>query len=862
MLDIKLDISGFNDWTSQQTLLEGSVPFPKGVVFEPALLRLLCNGKILTSQFEVTARWPDRSIRWCVVSVYKPEGFALTDEIYVQAGATVQASSQAVSIEESASEFSVQQANCRHQLAKDRVSIATFRDADAQEPAWVSGFEVTTASGLLTPQVSSLECLTKQDAAFALFRYQGFFQQYPHLHFALELRFYPGNVLHCRYVLHNQGRALHPGGMWDLGDQGSIELNHVRLLVKGQAEECVLQSHPSMEFYRSEPLQLVQHSSGGANWQNQNHIDKSGIVLITTNGFTLNGEQVGDQAQLSRAEPIVYAQNNLGLVLAAPAFWQKFPNAILLSKTELTISLFEGTEGFTTELQGGEKSSRELWFAFPPKAPAHQADAAVIAINSLRWVYQPARLTVSAAYTAQTQVLPWFKREGSALLDTCILPVEHFFQKREQIDEYGWRNFGDIFADHETLYQPADETPYISHYNNQYDAIGGFCRQYLLTGDQRWFELMDDLARHVTDIDIYDTDNDRDEYNHGLFWHTDHYLPAHTSTHRTYSRCNLENGRYTAGGGPGPEHCYTTGLTLHYCLTGTEASKRAVVNLAHWMIHYHEGAEHFFARLLAVKNNELNRLLQFIRKQTTLPYAYPFTRGTGNYITALLDAFALTEDPSYLSRVEHIIRSSVHPADDIASRDLGNIEASWSYLIYLTSLVRFLDVKAGLTQFDQMFFYTRASLLHYASWIAEHEKPFLTEPAKLEFPNDTWAAQDIRKAFVLYHAGRYARNQAEYANFQHQSAAFLAQTIAHLSQSDTLHFSRIQIVLLQNYYVVNADKTEFDLPNEQQYINFGAMPTTSLVKELLNVIGQSCKALLLLRPKLEWSWLKRRFNLS
>ena len=74
---------------------------------------------------------------------------------------------------------------------------------------------------------------------------------------------------------------------------------------------------------------------------------------------------------------------------------------------------------------------------------------------------------------------------------------------------------------------------------------------------------MDDLARHVIDIDIYHTDKDRDEFNGGLFWHTNHYLDAATSTHRTHSREHQKIKPGGCGGGPGLEHLYTTGLLYH-----------------------------------------------------------------------------------------------------------------------------------------------------------------------------------------------------------------------------------------------------------------------------------------------------------
>ena len=43
--------------------------------------------------------------------------------------------------------------------------------------------------------------------------------------------------------------------------------------------------------------------------------------------------------------------------------------------------------------------------------------------------------------------------------------------QREVIDEYGWRNWGDMMADHETDgYVQSWDVP-ISHYNNQYTGI-------------------------------------------------------------------------------------------------------------------------------------------------------------------------------------------------------------------------------------------------------------------------------------------------------------------------------------------------------------------------------------------------------
>ena len=167
-------------------------------------------------------------------------------------------------------------------------------------------------------------------------------------------------------------------------------------------------------------------------------------------------------------------------------------------------------------------------------------------------------------------------RDCLALINTAITGPFSFFERREISDEYGWRHFGDLYADHEAVGHQGT-VPLISHYNNQYDAIYGLLIQYLRSGDGRWFHLMRDLARHVIDIDLYHTEEDRPDYNGGLFWHTDHYTDAATATHRSYSRTYRDRrGGSRYGGGPSNEHNYTTGLLYYYYLTGDAAAREAV----------------------------------------------------------------------------------------------------------------------------------------------------------------------------------------------------------------------------------------------------------------------------------------------
>src|SRR5262249_30947404 len=98
----------------------------------------------------------------------------------------------------------------------------------------------------------------------------------------------------------------------------------------------------------------------------------------------------------------------------------------------------------------------------------------------------------------------------------------------------------------------------------------------------------------------------------------------------------------------------------------------------------------------------------------------------------------------------------IHPADDIAVLNLLDVENRWSYTVFLSVLCRYLDLKAEAGQLDFAYAYARASLLHYAAWMERHERPYFDQPDKLEYPTETWAAQEMRKGNVLRLAARYA----------------------------------------------------------------------------------------------------------
>ena len=235
------------------------------------------------------------------------------------------------------------------------------------------------------------------------------------------------------------------------------------------------------------------------------------------------------------------------------------------------------------------------------------------------------------------------------------------------------------------------------------------------SGDLRWWTLMDELARHVSDIDIYRTTEDKAAYNNGLFWHTAHYTDAGRSTHRTYpATANV------AGGGPSNEHNYSTGLLLHHLMTGCQPSRTAALLLAKWVIDMDDG--------------RLTPFRWFSREDTGLASSTRSTeyhgpgRGAGNSVATLLNGYRLTTEWQYLAKAEALIRRCINPADDLESRALLDAENRWSYTVFLQVLGRYLDEKTAWAQLDEPYAYARASLMHYAGWMPSMSIPSWMPP--------------------------------------------------------------------------------------------------------------------------------------
>ncbi len=778
------------------------IPFPKGCLFKEDEITLLGpDQKSIPCQTQVLWRWPDESIKWLWLDFLANVG--AYQQVYYK---LVLTSSRKTSSASGLMNIQAKEDHLKIDTGKVILHIPTQIFAPFHRVETKSGLVSEHSRMVFTDKLNNKYMPCIENFAIestgplkTVIRFQGDFCSPTGKElvcFLARLILWAGcSFCKLDFTVHNPKAARHPGGLWDLGDPNSVLFEDLSFHIALEAQKTPIAKWTDQfgQPLQAEPncfLTIYQDSSGGENWQSPSHVNRFGKIRRSFCGYQVY-QGVKEIKTGRRAQPVVgLFSEDKGIVATVQKFWQNFPKSLEVFKDTLTIRFFPKHYKDLFELQPGEQKTHAIFLDFAPKGDA-----------PLAWVHSPLLPQLLPDWYAETKVFPYLTpitedthKGYQSLMQQCIEGPHSFFAKREVIDEYGWRNFGDLYADHENLYYDGPK-PVISHYNNQYDAIYGFILQYVRSGDRRWWELAQDLARHVIDIDIYHTKEDKAAYNGGLFWHTDHYTDAFTSTHRTYSRKTMERkGLKDYGGGPSNEHLYTTGLLYYYLFTGDSMAKEAVIGLANWVIDMDDGNKTIF-RFLCRDSTGL------ASKTGSFTYHGP-GRGCGNAINALLDAFILTNDRKYLEKAEQLIRRCIHPKDDLDSLNLvSDPEHRWYYTAFLQVLGRYLDFKLETGELDYMFCYARESLLHYAKWMLKHEVPFKSMLDIVEYPTETWIVMDMRKSNVFDYAAKYEKDKELRQQFLAKAKFFYHTCLRDLEEFDTKIFTR-PLVMLMSYGIM------------------------------------------------------------
>jgi hypothetical protein len=773
------------------------MPFPKGLVTSlDGCALIAADGHAGPVQAEVRERWSDGSVRWGLMhGLVDWAGDETRCGLDLAAGAAVRP------------------ADTRRRVVAERgldgavvVDTGVTRFVCAAGPAFpFARVQNRTGQDLLNATASGLQIVdadgqrgevviesvdVEHDGPLCLsIRWRGRLARGPSAHWLdLDARgqFFAGlPTVRLAVTIRNPRAAQHPGNFWELGDTGSAVIREARLVltlagsgairVQGSVEA----EAPLVPF--ETPFELYQESSGGPLWDSPVHVNRDGRVPMRFPGYRLTSGSAVTTGR--RASPVVaLTSGDVYVAVAAPGFWQNFPRAIEVRDQAVIVGLWPGQSPDVHELQGGEQKTHDIVLAF---------DRDPVCETPLDWCRAPALVRADPDWYCSSGVVPYLVPERAdscveyrTLVRAAIEGNDTFESKREGIDEYGWRNFGDLYADHEAV-RASNAAPFVSHYNNQYDAVAGFAVQFFRSADPRWWTLMAELATHVVDIDLYHSLEDRTAYSGGPFWHTCHYVDAGRSTHRSYPQAPG-----VSGGGPGNEHNYSTGLLLHHFLTGDPRSREAVEQLADWVLRIDDGRR---SRLRWLDRGDTG-----LASATREPGFHGPGRGAANSIAALLDGYRVTGRAIYLDKAECLIRRCIHPDDDIDERGLLDAETRWSYTVFLQVLCRYLEESAERGTRGATYAWARESVLRYARWMALRERPYLDAPEQLEYPTETWAAQDMRKCEVLLRASLLGRDDDERRLLRDRAAFFFHTSLRTLGQMTTRTLVRPVVILLTN----------------------------------------------------------------
>jgi hypothetical protein len=770
------------------------VPLPKGTFWPEQKLQIVTeSGVNVISNVTPSSLWHDKSIRWCQIDGYSEQSnaqkyfitksqatlFKKQDCVFEKDGAFI-LKSKDLTLRVSTDTFlSLKQITNTTSLPLELSPVFSLKDVETKFTL-INSTLFTKTSSCNKPLYAKLKQQYKTEL------------NTPKKHLLVTVEYkldYVTNQLKINLSVHNPMPLIPDNDQWDLGNENSIELSQFGLkiaLPEGSFSVANTNDdrHPFKPF---EQWSLVINNSGGENWASKNHIDKHGVIPQKKRGAVVvevDNKQTHTYTELRPSLAFNLSDEAQRFAINIDNMWEKFPLEVSVLHDQMDINFCETKTDSGIELQPGEIKFHSLAIDLV------QAD---LTTNAKKRAPTP---TLNPDIFCKANTIPWLTKSISqsplsSIVDLGLTGERNFFAKREAVDEFGWRNFGDIYADHEAVGHKGGDI-FVSHYNNQYDPLQGFLKQWVITGNPKWKQLADDLFEHIVNIDIYHTELDKQEYNGGLFWHTDHYVEAETATHRTYSK-RQQKGVYedhAGGGGPGSHHCYTSGLALYYQLTGNESAKSAVIKLGNWITCFFEGDGTLLGSLLQYRNKAIVR--------NPLTGRYPLDRGVANYVNVLLDSYELTANRHYVERASSIITQTFDASDVVAERNFQDIENTWYYIVFMQSVAKYLWLCETVYGIDHDYAIIKKSFLHYVEWMATQEQPYLVNHQKLEYPNDTWTAQDLRKIMVLKIALNYSDTPHLKALIQQKVDVLTQYVEGKLCNSDEKECTRVLALVMQN----------------------------------------------------------------
>jgi len=269
----------------QNVPLTTGLDLPKGLLHDSDGLAVRTpGGELLKLQSTPSARWSDGSVKWTLLDYVAPEVSSETSNWRV-----VRTEEASTSATDPAATFAGETIGLR----LDGNTVVVRRGVQETRLHFVL---TSTHGQKLQPKISHCRIECEGPVRWTVV-YEGEFPNSRGLRFAIRVSTFQstGNVK-CDVKLHNPNRAAHKGGLWDLGDAGSVSFDSFHVECQRSTPSSTL--HWKAEFDHAEcssgggSLSIYQDSSGRDNWQSENHANATGRVprtsLISSDGSRLS----------------------------------------------------------------------------------------------------------------------------------------------------------------------------------------------------------------------------------------------------------------------------------------------------------------------------------------------------------------------------------------------------------------------------------------------------------------------------------------------------------------------------------------------------------------------------------------------
>ena len=316
----------------------GGVPLPRGFAGENDQWMLVtADGTPLPLQTRVTDRWPDGSIRWLLVDTQVdvragettvPLRLRLLEAEGGRSGAGPSRraeASPAMEIKAGAYTFSLD-TQCPAIVAAvsgpdGRIydgSAAEIRLLGAAGERWAIEWNATRIESSGSVRVATVTEGTARGPNGRL------------LSLFMRFDFFSGHaVARMRLTVRNPSRAAHPGGIWELGDAGSVLLKELSVILPAAAKpdaRLALSVEPDAHAEGSRSVSVYQESSGGEHWSSPNHRTRTGVVPFRFRGYRSDVDGVESSGLRASPTALISAGPSV-LGAAVPSLLAELPES-------------------------------------------------------------------------------------------------------------------------------------------------------------------------------------------------------------------------------------------------------------------------------------------------------------------------------------------------------------------------------------------------------------------------------------------------------------------------------------------------------------------------------------------------------